>query len=467
MLLVEGASGIVPQNIGPVLIDKVKSSLFHNSNQTPWMISFNGKLYAFLIAQLGVVNGQNPHFYKSTDNGNTWVELDAANIPANVGDAFVCWDTANSRAIVCFNTRTAAQTPLQLTTFSLATETWGVPFAVGGPNAFRNQSVYAIFIRPDTTIAVVYRGNAAAIGVTQLNGVFWNGAVWSAPVDLGLNMPFTNSIQTTVQPVSCQMDTTGLIHIFIVGVGAALRNYWGYQQWKTDNTLGFFNVFGQGAAFDDARGTNMVIYNGDRLMLGILSDVPPFAFQTRLNLFVGTPLVNPVWVQSTPPALVNPNVPINVPTINFATSPGAATAITTGMVSLNAGASNAAYVLNAETIPAGPVIIAQFVETDINGFLFVQLITSTDGGVTWNVLPSDLVPNFNYYLGFSPVDPAIDIPPAAFTGTLIPSLQLAGSVPIPPQQIVFIGVSRVKAGSRTTIEEMRSMGRKVTGKVGV
>lgn len=457
----------MPQNVGPVLFDHAKSSLFHNTNQTPWMIKFNGKLYAFLVAQLGVVNGQNPHFYQSVDNGNTWTELDAANAPANVGDAFVCWDTAHSRAIVCFNTRTAPQTPLQLIQFNLTngTEVWGVAIAAGGPNSFRNQAVWGVFIRPDTTIAVIYRGNAAAAGVTQLNGTFWNGAAWSAPVDLGLNMPFTDSTATTVQPCSCLMDATGLIHLFPVGVGAGQKNYWGYQQWKADNTLGNFHVFGQGAlVFDDSRGTNMVLYGGNTLMLGILSDIPPFGTHLVLNLFVGTPLANPVWTQSQPPSLTVAQAnPLSLPTVAFQTFNGNAKAITTANVQLISNGFIAGYLLNAEDIlSSGPVVIAELTQADVNGSPFVQLVFSTDAGVTWTVLPADVNPNYNYYLGFSAADP--DVATAPFTGAFAPSLQLiAGAASSNPGQIVFIGVTRVKLGKGPS--PGREIARMMTGKV--
>lgn len=421
----------MPQNVGPTLFDKPHSSFFHNSNTTPWMVRFNNALYAFLEYGVGT---RGAHFYKSTDNGNTWAELDAANAPA-VNDAFLVYDLANSRAIVCFN---PLPTPsaLQLQVFSLvdAAEAWGAVIAAGGPVSQGSEPIWNVLLRPDSSIVVVFDSGVGAQFATRMKATTWDGAAWLAPVDLGVNMPFVDSRpgHTTIQPASCVMDATGLIHCFLVGVGAGLQNYWGYQQFKTDNTLGNFHVFGTGAAFDDARGTNMVVVGGS-LILGILSDVAPFAFQTVLNQFVGTPLANPVWTQTQPAALVNPNRPINVPTVNFSVLPGAGTAITVGLVSLNGGASNAAYLLNSEAITAaGPVVVAQFVKTDDNGFLFVQLFTSTDLGTTWTLLPSDAVPNFNYYLGFSPVDPAIDIPPAAFNGILIPSLQLVAGAPAPP-----------------------------------
>lgn len=431
----------MPQNVGPVLFDKPASSLFHNPNQTPWMLAFNGKLYAFLTAQLGQVNGANPHFYRSTDNGNTWTELDAANAPANVGDAFVCWDTANSRAIVCFNTRTAPTTALQLIQFSLVdgAESWGPAIAAGGPAAARSACVWGVFLRPDTTIAVVFDSGVSGVGDSRLHGTFWNGAAWSAPVDLGVNMPFNSGSVPAciVQPCSCLMDSTGMIHLFPVGVGAGQHNYWGYQQWNTDNTLGNFHVFGQGAAvFHDSRGTNMVLFNGNSLVLAITSDVPPFSARAQLNVFVGTPLANPVWTQSAPAVLTVAFANASSPTASFGVfGAGGSRAFSGALVSLNAGASTAAYLLNEEDIAPGPVIVCMLTQQDVNGFPFVQLVTSPDA-VNWSILPTDINPNYNYYLGFSPVDPAVDMPPGGF---LVPGLQVLAGAAAPAGGNITIG----------------------------
>jgi hypothetical protein len=355
-----------PQAAGPVWIDPPKvPQFFGTQNGGGWLIGIGSALYLFQTqhGSLGIVNPS--AVYKSTDGGNTWIELDGADRPVAEGAAV--YDPIGNRFICALTVAVFPVTsPIFLQDFNLGTETWGAAYATsGGPGTV---GVFQVFLRPDGTIAVFFAGDTPPpIGETTLRGAIWDGATWSSSIDVGtaalaFGGTFASSVCACMEPIS------GVIHLAFASKNAAgspsTADYF-YQQFKADNSLGASNHFTAASLGLSLIFANIVLF-GSSLVIS-------FAANSRADnsVIVGTPLSAPVWTQTTPAALS-----------------GLGSIGTSGMIVSD---GTTLYWMVNFGFPAA-----------------YKLATSPDGS-TWTVVPDNTSPPFFYDFGSSPLAPNLNV----------------------------------------------------------
>lgn len=367
----------VPQIVGPAFFPVTfPSQFFGIQTSQRWYETVNGVNFVFqqLIGSGG--GGINGSGVFASADGTTYTEQDAAHHPANATGA-VFRDTLNNQWICALVTETAipSQQNIFLQNFSFTTKTWGAAYAAGGPLA--ETTVVDCFKRPDGTIFVIFDlGNGHAPGgQTRLQAAVWNGAVWSANIDVGAaSLPAQNIIGSTC---SCAMDpVTGDIHIaYTNGL-----NYF-YQQIKADNTLGDSHAFG---ALNLKNGDfgNLILFNNRVIITAVDST------STDNEIFIGTPLGATVWTKIAPVNLQGP----------------------AGKVGQQGMIGAVGSTLYWEVNFFDPTFVYY-------GF---KVFTSTDNGATWTIVPgNDTEPFFyDFTPGESPVAPNTDatfgVSPAMF-----------------------------------------------------
>ena len=348
-----------PQAAGPSFIAiSPQVAQFFDTTPATQVITANGKLY--LIQQTigsGGANINGLKVYRSADGGNTWTAMDAANSPtAAFGTAAL--DSANNRLIFGLVTDTSPQTPqpIFLKNFSLATETWGANYATGGPNC--NTVIQQVFLRPDTTVFVVYDfGSANPGGTTRLRGAFWNGSAWSSSIDLGAN---TIGIDATgnvaVNNTGAAMDVNGLIHLAFTNNS---RSYTFYQAVLTNSTLGNSHQF-TGITFVSTKPViGTVLISGPNILISTITNS-----SQNNTILLGAPLSNPSWSTISPSTLASA-----AGLINFAGP-------------LATDGTNLLWMVNSQDAT----------KTYDN----YRLVRSSDNGATWTILNDNTTEPFFY-----------------------------------------------------------------------
>lgn len=290
-----------PQAAGPSFIGITPNTTQHfDTSVATQIITANGKLYS-IETTINSGAGSNTNgmgVFKSSDGGNTWAQLDAANAPkSGFGAAFL--DTVNNRLVFALVTQTFPQTPQStfLKPFNLGTETWGANFATGGPNA--TTVVQQVFQRPDTSIVEIYDlGASPPGGTSRLRAAVWNGSSWSASIDLGAN---TIGIDATgnisVGNTGAAMDANGIIHLAFTN---NTRSYTFYQQLLTNNTLGPSHQF-TGITFVTSKPViGTVLISGPNVLISTITNS-----SQNNTILMGTPISNPSWSTVSPSTLAS------------------------------------------------------------------------------------------------------------------------------------------------------------------
>jgi hypothetical protein len=258
---------------------------------------YNGSYIIFVQDSSGNVLAM-----KSTDAVN-WTEVDAAHHLINVRGPARYWDGASSTVTLLYNVQSDSSGALTLITFDLGTETWGAPFAPGGPTGADPKTLSQ---RPDGSFIAIYRDSPAVIGYFA---VVWTGFAWEAPVSLMTNIAalpgFANL--TGVGPVTSIVDSTGILHAIMNTFGHAGTPTWinryFYQQVLPTNALGNFHDFteqqntpqgigGQLGGQSSASGAMQIV--GGQLLWGVFRPTSS-ALAAFPAVYVGTPLAAPVW----------------------------------------------------------------------------------------------------------------------------------------------------------------------------
>lgn len=377
---------ISSQSAGPSFVSFAADAEFFASGP-PSVFTANGALY--VVQQTigsggGNINGT--AVFKSTDNGNTWAELDAANAPTSaVG--WPVFDTANNRLLFGLITVTApvTQQALFLKAFSFATETWGANFATGGPVG--ENPVQFTFVRPDNSVVVIYDFGAGLNpgGTTRLRAAIWNGAAWSSSIDLGAAiLPLVPGGNVAVSSAVAAMDTTGNVH---VAFNDSNRSVFMYQQ-LTGSALGSSHQFTETFQVQRPAWANMLVLGNAVLISGVTNNA-------NNTFFIGAGLSAPVW-SSVTPSNIQPATAIRQP----------------GPVATDG--TNLYWMLDF-TSPESSTVDAY------------KLARSKDGGHTWAVLSETAVSPFFYDFGASTLAPSAD-PSTANNSPVLAVLKPAGTL---------------------------------------
>lgn len=361
-----------PQAAGPTFIDPTANkAYFSGTNAQHWFIkALNGALYLYQYrVGTGGANIEGSGIFKSTDGGTTWNQMDVANSPVNATGS-IFYDVANERLIVGLVQDTFPQTvqPVYLKNFDLTTDLWGADYAPAGPNALTR--VQHVFKRIDGTILLVYDfGPTNPGGTSRLRGSIWSGAAWSASIDLGAALlPFQANGNILVSATCADMDpATGDVHLAFFGNAGNLI----YQNFKADDTLGQSDQWTTaGLSFSGNHFGSLAIFNGVIYL--------PYCSNGLVNnaVLIGTPLAAPIWSVVTPANMAFPGGLIH----------------NSGFIS----ADTTQLYWEINFVDAGFTLLS------------VQLFTSTDGGLTWTVVPDNATPSYLYDFGTSPLAPDTD-----------------------------------------------------------
>lgn len=310
----------------PIAFDPVgngeQASLVCAGN-TRTMFQFGSTVYRLLNRQqtFGTV------LCASTDNGASWAVLDSANSPA-FETCSGCFDLASETLYCAFVAANGAGGAINLRNFDLTLGTWGPVYGtVGAPASAQSAGIGGVWLRPDNTLLVIFDSRDDFVGTNSgIGAAVYNltTGVWSAPFDVGaalLGLAGWDHTLTVVLAGQCTsvVDPAGIAHVFFRTASTVISPTWNnrcfYQQILLDGSLGaFFDFPGQTAPFPpfpyntqqlnafsgSPMGQPVIV--GDLLVLPVLmrndSTVDRFP-QQLANVYVGSPLANPVWVLNT------------------------------------------------------------------------------------------------------------------------------------------------------------------------
>jgi len=171
----------------------------------PWVFFYNGAFYMALQSRTDPtgLTGAGGMFV-STNNGATWTRLDTADQPA-FGGALTCFYEGGSTVYLAY---TDAARKIYVTTFDLATQTWGTPSAAAAGVALYNvaEGGFHVTRLSNGDIYVVYNIFNAATDGTLSTGVYsrYSGGVWGNPVQVTSKnaATFFDSVMTVVTDVN-------------------------------------------------------------------------------------------------------------------------------------------------------------------------------------------------------------------------------------------------------------------------
>ncbi len=289
--------------------------------QGPWLV--NGALFLCLIPtgdSHGVPAGYpgyvgSANIWTSTDNGQTWTEVDAANAPACC-QGQSCFD-GDHTITVAFTPSPSAGTgstvTMSIAQFDCLTGSWG---AASGPSGFSHVEAatgpYAIRPRPDGSFIIIFPFFISN-GFFGLSAASWKAGTWSSDFRIDTNAlaamtgyegPYFGALAT--------VDAGGTTHVFIDARDAKVPIHGGHHVGKLEKGT-------ESVSRSDGLVEHVLVeraihitkehvrspagINGAQLVL------PVFGIVGGVNvpsLYVGTPLNAPVWTlfQNIDPAML-------------------------------------------------------------------------------------------------------------------------------------------------------------------
>ena len=265
--------------------------------------------------------------WKSLDGGSTWTQING------VGFGSLGWaDTPvpsyyDGLHTVTFLYNQGNRTGnVFLQSFDLNSETWGAPFAAQGLPT--HIAPWALWPLGGGFIALFQDDTASPLPFqTQI----WDGSSWGALVDITVNaqaLTGFNPANTFFLNAFSAIDPAGVLHVIFrtSSLNAAWNNRYFYQEVTPANTLQNFAEFpGQGGAHPDLHtslsptpGPTLIVL-GNSLYWGIIRNNYGPGAATFPSVYIGTPLINPVWTElgNLDPAAVSTQVPVAFPSLFY------------------------------------------------------------------------------------------------------------------------------------------------------
>lgn len=265
----------------PILIDGVNLPVFLNTPQM-WWGPFESGGGTYLLARVG----NNVTVYKSVDNGATWAIQDAANRPVMAAGqgAAVYYSGAGTVLDIAFSSALG----IQLTTFDMATDTFGVVTAALAQNA------NALWLTQLSNGAFRVYLLDAGFAAHKTRWAEYSGGVWGAATIVSTNIADSRLPQFLLQ----SNDILGLFWQDAAGV----QNVY-YRQLSAAGVLGALQTIIAAAPAAVTLGRPL-IWNGK---IG-LPYIRRIGFNTIPAIMWGNPEAVPVWTsEDTAPAETDGN----------------------------------------------------------------------------------------------------------------------------------------------------------------
>jgi len=275
----------------PVQIDATtdgtqQTSTFFGAYQTygPWLV--NGNLYTVLMP---LINSGTAacDAWKSTDGGQTWTRLDAANAPQG-GYMTPCFDGDHTMTVAMTTVASVVGAPVNAVAFDCHSETWGAPVLsgfsdVGGP--------MLLIPLPNGDKLFVY----SVFGVVQdVVGAIFSSGAWGPELVLDTNMlaAMVGNEGAQLGPFAICDPATGTTHLFVLYADGAFTFHLFYQAIASDGTLGSFFEFPDVlTVLNTIYGTPCIV--GNTLVFPV--QTLDGSGNNRTGVYIGTGLASPVW----------------------------------------------------------------------------------------------------------------------------------------------------------------------------
>ncbi len=256
----------------------------------------------------------------SSPTGAVWTQQggEGPQAPGWPGGEAAVWDGANTVTVVY---RNAAGTHVPLVQFSLSTQTWGASAGDLGSNA----SPFQLFIDSNGHFVALYSLYPSDKYETQT----WNGASWSAAVDICAGaeaLPNFNPVVTFFSVGTAALDSNNVLHVIFNTHSSdpTWDSRFFYQEVTSAGALQNFQEFpGQSGVNKDlhtlsqAQIAPTLIISGNSLYWGILRNNYGANQNPYPAIYVGTPIVNPVWTETgnIDPGVLSFQTPSNYPVL--------------------------------------------------------------------------------------------------------------------------------------------------------
>jgi len=245
------------------------------SEVNPFLFKVGTSLYQVLVSAQGTgpallrVLG----IFKSTDNGNTWTEMDSANSPDQGNQSGYGVSLISGGVITSAYLKTG-QTVMLRCDFDTATDRWGTPSsAITVPFTL---TTFCFLRRSDGTLVVVAGSNAHIYYFTS------SGAGWSG---------ITNLLGSGGQVFIGVIDSTDTIHLLLNTSAFSLS----YRQVSAAFALGSATTIATSIPFTEGGHPSITLWGPDSVAIGYTGNSG--ADNKKAIVKIGTPLSAPVFTR--------------------------------------------------------------------------------------------------------------------------------------------------------------------------
>lgn len=265
---------------------------FFQRNGMYWMVLENGASAAVEVW--------------SSPTGTSWAQVggegpDAGGWP--IQPMCAVWDGVNTITLAYQQGNFSGNS--FLSQFNLTTGTWGAPFAEQSGGVPGNAVYLQVFVASNGNIVTVMADQTAApfAYFTQT----WNGASWSAAVNICATceaLPGFNVSLFTVQ--NSALDSNNVLHTIFSTFGAVgWNNRFFYQEVTAAGALQNFQEFpgqsvpgAQDLAENQIQPAPSILISGGSIYWGIRRRQTGTGPNPYAAIYIGTPVINPVWTET-------------------------------------------------------------------------------------------------------------------------------------------------------------------------
>jgi hypothetical protein len=158
--------------------------------------------------------------WKSTDNGVTWTEQDAANRPSTIQQLYSCCQSSSTIFIVYADVSTVG---FNITTFDPSTDTWGLaPVSTTPDFTLPVTGISTVYRSADNSVVLILPGGLTGTDVVHFLTSFAvfdaTGQTWSAWSNMDFQ-DYTNPVGTLTEwnqfPCGACLDSDGNVRVFM------------------------------------------------------------------------------------------------------------------------------------------------------------------------------------------------------------------------------------------------------------
>jgi hypothetical protein len=270
----------------------------------------NSALYLLLAHALSGVQTQ-IEAWKSTDGGETWAEVDAANHPPAGSPSVTGSEVRQCVFRRCSDKRYLKvcygdiDNKLRICVFDMQTDTWGTPSSVGPETGFPRGTAFfgggaSLVQRSDDDYVVLYTRPVAdreAIGAetySRIAYVTYDGSSWGSPVEVG-----ETGVERSYAAMRAVVGADDRIHFFVQASATAYSGFGSvrHRSLSSSYSLGTLQNISDVWRGDQRRCVGAAYADSSRIIVPFISD--DGTDTPTVKIATASAADNPVWSLTT------------------------------------------------------------------------------------------------------------------------------------------------------------------------